>query len=121
MSGSARDYFAAAPVGQPQQPLTGQTLALALMGHQPPPALKPPDFGGAGGSLLQQLMAQKGQPGQPGMLDQLGSGIGNILHGRSWAGVPGATEMAGLNTAAAANPMSGMSAAPAPTVLPGIY
>lgn len=117
MSGSVNGgFFAPAPVVQPQQALGGSPLAQAMMRPMSPPQLQTP---GAGmmGPLLQMLMQSKqgGQPpsggaappglggGPPGLFDRTANGIGNLIQGAQWNGMPGQQQMGTLNNQAAGN------------------
>ncbi len=111
MSGSVNGgFFAPAPVVQPQQALGGSPLAQAMMRPMSPPQLQTP---GAGmmGPLLQMLM-QQNQAGQgakplgggpPGLFDRTANGIGNLIQGAQWNGMPGQQQMGTLNNQAAGN------------------
>lgn len=78
----------------PQMPHSG--LAAALMGHGGMPM-----GGGAGAQIPLSTILELIKGGQQGgALDGLGSGIGNLMRGYQWDGMPGGSMMDQLNAQA---------------------
>lgn len=110
---SGTNYFPTPTVLPPSQPIGGgmgtSPLAAAILGK--PSNFSLPQTAGTLPaplmSMLMQQIQQQGANGDPSMLQQGVNGIGNVLNGYQWNGMPGTSQMGVLNAQAGAN-MAGM-------------
>lgn len=104
MSGAVTTLPAQQPLGgQPLSPLGASMMGPSQMGLQNP--LANSQATPLMSMLLMQQAAQNPNGVSPAM--QGVNGVGNLMGGNQWNGMPGAANMAGLNAQAGANVAAG--------------